>query len=134
MPESGGGHLEQGNRLARDAYHFYANAWLYCGWQAPVRDRREREALKSSSLRGQMRRPRPSAMSPALWSETSSGGPGGSNPRRSANESASCRLFRTDRQESELLRAFGANFPLATYSQRRMFALSRRKQRPFLCR
>lgn len=42
----------------------------------------------------------------------------GSHPSRSANESASCRSFRTDHQESELLRAFGANFPLPKYSQR----------------
>jgi hypothetical protein len=40
-----------------------------------------------------------------LSSNCSQIGTGSSNSLRSANESASCRLFRTDRQESELLRS-----------------------------
>jgi hypothetical protein len=43
-----------------------------------------------------------------LSSESLETGTGGSNSLRSANESASCRLFRTDCQESERMGAFGA--------------------------
>jgi hypothetical protein len=61
-------------------------------------------------------------------------GPGGSNLSRSASESASSGLFRTDVQESALPRAFGVNSLSPKCSQRMVLALSGRKQSPFLYR